>query len=158
MMPESAIAETAATDTEIKLVLERLLPASPERVFDAWVNPEMLAKWWGPEGYSTPELSLNVETDGSWRTVMVAPDGEQHFVSGLYREIERPDRLVFTWGWETANGERGHDSEVEVTFRPAGSGTHLQLIHRRLESPTSRDSHRDGWILSLNCLERFVAE
>ena len=154
-MPDPVVAATADAGGAYELTLERLLPAPPERVFDAWVNPVTLVKWWGPEGFTTPEHELDVAQDGRWRTVMLAPNGQRHIVSGVYRTIDRPDRLVFTWGWEDESGVRGHDSEVELTFTAAGSGTHLQLVHRKLADAESRDSHRAGWTSSLNDLERL---
>jgi len=152
-MPEPALAGTADQSGSYELTVERLLPASPERVFDAWINPETFVKWWGPEGFTTPEYVLDATPNGRWRTVMRAPDGTRHIVSGKYREIERPSRLVFTWGWEDEDGARGPESEVELTLSAAGNGTHLQLVHRKIASTDSRDSHRDGWIASLNHLE-----
>lgn len=157
-MPEPVTTEGAASGGgEYRLVLERLLPASPERVFDAWVNPETLVKWWGPEGFVTPEASLDVSEDGKWRTVMQAPNGDRHIVSGRYLKIDRPGLLRFSWAWEDADGNRGAESEVELTFRAAGSGTQLQLTHRKIATADSRDSHRDGWQSSLNDLEKLFA-
>lgn len=156
-MPEPVTADAPSGADSYELTLERLLPAAPDRVFDAWVNPATLVKWWGPEGFTTPEHDLNVTRDGHWRTVMVSPDGARHTVSGVYREIDRPQRLVFTWGWEDESGARGHDSEVELTFTAAGKGTHLQLVHRKIADAASRDSHRAGWTSSLNDLERVFS-
>jgi uncharacterized protein YndB with AHSA1/START domain len=139
------------------VTLERLIAASPERVFDAWVDPALLVQWWGPEGFTTPELKIDLRRDGRWRTVLQTPDGERHIVSGVYRIIERPRRLVFTWAWEDEAGRRGHESEVDVTFRRAGGGTRLEVVHRLLDTIESRDSHREGWASSLNNLERLLA-
>jgi uncharacterized protein YndB with AHSA1/START domain len=156
-MPESATAPKAPGEQTYELVLERLLPAAPDRVFDAWVDPETLIKWWGPEGFVIPEVSLDVNEGGRWRTIMVAPNGERHIVSGHYVTIERPDKLIFSWAWEDPDGNRGHESEVELVFRAAGSGTQLQLKHRKIDSTDSRDSHREGWISTFNSLEKFFA-
>lgn len=154
-MPETATKPDAPGTYE--LTIERLLPAPPDRVFDAWVNPETLVKWWGPEGFTTPEHTLDVRPDGRWRTVMRAPDGVDHIVSGVYRTIDRPERLVFSWAWEDKAGKRGHESEVEITFTLAGAGTHLVLVHRQIADQDSCDRHRAGWISSINDLERQFA-
>jgi len=156
-MPEPVLAEAAGQSGSYELTVERLLAASPERVFDAWVNPDTFVKWWGPEGFTTPEHLLDVRPNGRWRAVMRAPDGQRHIVSGVYREIDRPSCLVFTWAWEDEDGLRGHDSEVELTLRAAGSGTHLHLVHHKIASTDSRDSHREGWIATLNHLEALFA-
>src|SRR5260221_12772900 len=112
---------TTATldDPERTLVIERVFKASPERVFNAWTDPAVLVKWWGPIGFTTPEFEFDLRSGGKWRTVMRAPDGSTHPVSGVYREIRPPTRLVITWAWEEADGRRGHENEVEVTFAPA---------------------------------------
>lgn len=157
MMPEQVVADAPPREGTHELTLERLLPADPERVFDAWTQPELFVKWWGPEGFTIPEHALDVSPNGRWRTVMLAPDGARHIVSGVYRAIDRPERLVFTWGWEDENGNRGHESEVELTLAAAGSGTHLHLVHRKIADAESRDSHREGWISTLNDLERVFA-
>jgi uncharacterized protein YndB with AHSA1/START domain len=151
VMPESATLAPSDSGGSYELVIERLLPATPERVFDAWVNPETLARWWGPEGFT------DLSEGGRWRTVMLSPEGQRHIVSGVYRKIDRPARLVFTWAWEDEDGSRGAESEVDLTFRPAGSGTQLHLVHRRFASAESRDSHRLGWQSSFNDLERLFA-
>src|SRR5262245_8894126 len=97
-------------DPERTLVIERVFKASPERVFKAWTDPAVLATWWGPIGFTAAEYRLDVRKDGAWRTVMRAPDGSSHRVSGVYREIMPPTRLVFTWGWEEDGGQRGHET------------------------------------------------
>jgi uncharacterized protein YndB with AHSA1/START domain len=88
---------------------------------------------------------------------MLAPNGDRHIVSGRYIAIERPDRLTFTWAWEDPDGNRGAESEVELVFRAAGTGTHLLLTHRKIDTGDSRDSHREGWISSLNELARYFS-
>lgn len=139
------------------LVLERLLPASPDRVFDAWVDPSQLGRWWGPEGATASSVVMDVRPGGAWRTVIRIPDGTELPVSGAYREIRRPDRLVFTWAWEDDKGQRGHETEIALSFEPSGAGTRMRLEQRRFESAESRDQHRMGWSSSFDDLERFLA-
>jgi uncharacterized protein YndB with AHSA1/START domain len=151
----------AATATEPRpadrtLVVERVLKASPEKVFKAWTDPAILIRWWGPEGFTTPECSMDVRVDGSWRTTMVSPKGEAHTVSGVYREISPPSRLVMTWGWEH-DGVRGHETVVEVTFEPTESGTRMRLVQSVFESQNARDLHSDGWSSTFDNLERILA-
>lgn len=143
-------------DTDGILEMERLIAATPERVFDAFVNPEILAKWWGPERCTAEEISLDVREGGRWRTLILGPDGTRYPVSGAYRVIDRPDRLVMSWAWEEEDGSRGNESEVEISFTAAGSGTHLTLVHRNLGSAEAVASHRAGWQETLNDLERLM--
>jgi uncharacterized protein YndB with AHSA1/START domain len=151
---------TAAADKgfdDRTLVIERVFTAPPEEVFQAWIDPATLIKWWGPETFKTPDCRMDVRPGGSWRTVMVSPQGEPHIVSGTYREILPPRRLVMTWGWEHG-GKRGHETEVVVTFEPLGAGTRLRLVQRVFQTTADRDNHNMGWTSSFNDLERLLAD
>jgi uncharacterized protein YndB with AHSA1/START domain len=141
-------------DSERTLVIERVFKASPERVFRAWTDPAVLVTWWGPEGFTTPEFAFDLRTGGAWRTVMRSPDGTPHPVSGIYRAIDPPKRLVITWAWEE-DGKRGHETEIEVTFVAIESGTRMRLVQRLFQSPAVRDRHQDGWTRSFDKLERL---
>jgi uncharacterized protein YndB with AHSA1/START domain len=148
------------TDTTVVndkvLRMERLIAAPPERVFDLWTEPELLTQWWGPEGCDIPASALDVTPGGHWKTTMRMPSGALHTVSGVYRVIEPPRRLVFTWGWDDDNGVRGHETEVTVTFEAAPGGTKLVLQQQAFESAEQRDRHGSGWSSTLNCLEQLV--
>jgi uncharacterized protein YndB with AHSA1/START domain len=144
-----------ADDRERTLVIERVFKASPERVFRAWTDPTVLVTWWGPEGFTTPEFAFDLRTGGAWRTVMRSPDGNAHPVSGIYREIDPPKRLVITWAWEE-DGKRGHETEIEITFLAIENGTRMRLVQRIFQTPEARDRHRDGWTQSFAKLERLL--
>lgn len=144
-------------DPDRTLVIERVFKASPDKVFKAWTDPAILVKWWGPEGFETPDAQLDVRPGGTWRSVMVSPDGTSHVVSGVYREISPPKRLVLTWGWQQPDGKRGHETVVELTFDPVPGGTRLRLLQRVFDSADQRNNHHQGWTSSFNDLERLLA-
>jgi len=146
----------AAVNEDLVLRIERLVAAPPERVFALWTEPSELVKWWGPDGFDVPNQSLDVRPGGSWRTTMRSPEGTSHIVSGVYRVVEPPHRLVFTWGWEDDNGVRGHETEVTVTFEPAPGGTRLTLTQQTFQDQDARDKHGFGWNSSFDCLARVV--
>jgi uncharacterized protein YndB with AHSA1/START domain len=145
---------------ETMLRLERLIPASPEQVFDAWVQPELLVKWWGPEGYTTPSPEVDVREGGRWRTVMIDSKGGEFIVGGVYRSIQRPRRLVFTWTWERQNDTpvaQPHETEITVTFEPApGGGTKLVFVQQRFATTETRNRHSHGWNSMFNRLEQLA--
>jgi uncharacterized protein YndB with AHSA1/START domain len=150
-----------STDTLIDdkvLRMERVIAATPERLFELWTDPEELAKWWGPEGFTTPTYSMDVRPGGRWHTTMRRPDGTEHVVSGIYRAIEPPKRLVFTWGWDDDAGMRGHETEVTVTFEPAPGGTRMMLVQQTFVDADSRNRHEHGWGSSFVCLTREVVK
>ena len=143
------------SDTELHL--ERLIAAPPDRVFAHWTQPELLIKWWGPEGFDIPVHALDIRPGGQWRTTMGSPDGKRMTVSGVYRTIEAPRRLVFTWAWEDDKGARGFETEVTVTFEAAPGGTKLVIAQKEFETAESRDQHGWGWNSTLNCLDKLLA-
>jgi uncharacterized protein YndB with AHSA1/START domain len=143
---------TLTKDTVLRL--ERVIAAAPERLFALWTEPEELAKWWGPEGYTTPEYAMDVRAGGRWRTTLRRPDGTGLTVSGMYRSIDPPRRLVFTWGWDDDAGLRGRETEVTVTFEPVPGGTRMVLTQQAFVDRDSRDRHQHGWGSSFVRLER----
>jgi uncharacterized protein YndB with AHSA1/START domain len=138
-----------------ELELERVIPGKPEQVFALWTEPTLLLKWWGPEGYEIPTHALDIRPGGKWRTTMRSPEGRLLTVSGVYRKIERPRLLVFTWAWDDEQGRRGHESEVTVTFEPAPGGTRL-VLRQMLESKDARDRHAHGWSSTFDRLARVA--
>ena len=74
----------------------------------------------------------------------------EHYVAGTYREIDPPDRLVYTWQWQ--NKEGAPETIVTVEFRAHATGTELVLIHD-LPDTDARDRHEDGWS---RCLDKFA--
>jgi uncharacterized protein YndB with AHSA1/START domain len=138
------------------LRLSRSFAAPRERVFRAFTAPTQMVKWWGPKGFTVPACTLDVRVGGAWRTVMRSPEGKDHIVSGVYREILPPERLVFTWAWE-GEGTRGHETVVTIELAETPGGTRLELTHEGFESETARDLHGEGWSGCFDCLEEALA-
>jgi uncharacterized protein YndB with AHSA1/START domain len=148
--------------TETSLRVERTFDASPEEVFDAWTNPEVLRRWWRPNpAWSTPVAEVDLRVGGRYRISMEDPEnGTKHTAGGEYSEVSRPRRLVYSWQWEEEDGRLGHASTVAVDFRADGDGerTTVVLEHSGLVSADSRDSHTHGWAGILDMLEAHVRE
>ena len=138
------------------LTIERNFKASPEALFDAWTDPEILSQWWGPEDVSIPVLDLDVKEGGAWTTTMFSDQMGNKIVSGTYKTIERPNRLVFTWGWTGEDGSRGHETEIEVLFEKSDDGTKMTMHQQKFCDATDRDNHYMGWVSSFNCLEEAL--
>lgn len=145
--------------TALPLVLKmtRHFDAPPDRVFRAFADPEQLATWWGPKGMSVSHHEIDVREGGAWRTTMRSEAGEDHTVSGVYREIKAPNRLVFTWGWER-DGVRGHETIVTIDLIEDGDRTRLTFLQEIFESEDMRDAHQGGWLSSFDCLSASLAK
>lgn len=140
--------------TDVSLTLRRTVQASRDKVFRAWTDPAVLRQWFAPEGYAVPTAELDLTVGGRYRIVMAAPDGGKHVATGTYREIRRPERLVFTWQWEDA--EDPAETLVTVQFHDRGAATEVVLTHERFPNEEDRDKHEEGWSSVLNRLPAAV--
>ena len=141
---------------DVILRMERLIAAPPDSLFALWIKPAELVKWWAPDGLVAEVDTLDVRPDGRWRTVLRRPDGSSLAASGVYRIVDPPRRLAFTWAWEGPSGARGHETEVSVSFEPAPGGTRLVLVQRSFENAQARDNHNRGWAASFDRIGAIV--
>lgn len=139
------------------LRLSRRFKAPREAVFRAFTDPAALAKWFGPEGMNVDNVKIDLRPGGAYSMVFNQADGEAHGLSGVYREISPPERLVMTWVWD--HGDlAGIETLVTIELAEAGAETELTLTHEKLPSQNSLDLHRQGWTSSFSCLDRVVEE
>ncbi len=92
MAARTAEAHAAASDLE--LVAEREIDAPRELVWTAWTEPEHVARWWGPNGFTTTVERMDVRPGGTWSFVMHGPDGTDYPNAWTYVELARPERIV----------------------------------------------------------------
>ena len=131
---------TTATK-DLTLTVERQINAAPETVFDAWLAPEMLARFMLPgENMGPPDVTTDPREGGAYSILMKGAETEI-LHSGTYLEITRATRLVFTW--HSPFSIEG--STVALDFAPKGGGTLVTLTHTRFETPELRDQHEGGW-------------
>ena len=81
---------------EHEVVISRLINAPRELVFDAWTDPKHFVHWWGPFPTTNPVCEMDLRPGGAFRWVMRAPDGVEYPLTGVHREIVRPERIVYT--------------------------------------------------------------
>lgn len=149
----AAQAARRATSPAPELIITRVFDAPRSLVFAAWTQPEHLARWWGPKGFVNVAWEMDVRPGGAWFRRMQAPDGTLYTKRGVYREIVAPERLVFTYVNEAADGTLDRETLVTVTFEEQGARTRLTLHQTGFESVESRDAHEGGWS---SCMERFA--
>lgn len=147
------------TAADARLVIERVLPAKRETVFHCWTDPRHLARWFGPTAeHCTPLAEINLRVGGRYRIGMKeGPHGETHIVGGVYQEITPPEKLVFTWAWETGI-QPPDETLVTIEFHELGDQTRLVLVHERFPQLKMRDRHGEGWNGCLERLTRLLSE
>jgi len=146
-----------STTTDRELVITRVIDAPRRLVFKAWTQPEHIARWWGPQGFATIHCEMDVRVGGTYRFGMRSPQGTDHWKRGVYREIVEPERIVFTFAWEDADGNRGHQLLTTVTFAEQGTKTRLTLRQATFETSEGRDDPRHRLDKLLRALRRLHA-
>jgi len=136
------------------LTIKRRFNAPPEQVFAAWTDPKKVMRWMGPGEIRALHAESDLRTGGRYRWVMRAPDGEDHDVSGVYREIIPNEKLVFTWAWKSTP-ER--ESLVTLTFKRDGDGTLMTLLHEKFFDEGARDRHQVGWTSAMEKLDKYLS-
>ena len=124
----------AATDTT---VYERTLAidASPETVWEFLVDPEKLMRWKGINA------DLDAQPGGTFRCEVIPG----HIARGEYVEIDKPNRLVFTWGWDGSEDVPPGSSMIVIELASDGDGTSLHFVHKDLPNAEAIASHAHGW-------------
>ena len=143
----------AAEDTTLEIT--RLFDAPPERIFAAWLNREEFEAWIGPEGVNCEVPLLEPRVGGRYRILMRLTDGRILPVAGVFKTIDAPKSLAFTWVWES---DPSRDSLVTITLREKGRQTELTLRQEGLGSVSNRDGHGQGWNSALNKLGGYLAK
>jgi uncharacterized protein YndB with AHSA1/START domain len=152
------------------LQVRRTFNASRERVFRAWIDPELLRQWLNGPGGRSPHAEVDARVGGEFRITSTSRVGElfaklpgqdSEYVQmvGRYLEISPPERLVFTLGWEDfpTVHMRPDATTVTVEFSETGEGTEVVLTHERQPNRRIRALHRWGWRGSFGNLERLLS-
>ncbi|MEX2127081.1 MAG: SRPBCC domain-containing protein [Xanthobacteraceae bacterium] len=136
-----------------ELIIKRVLNAPRERVFEAWTDPALAVKWWGPKDYPATFLEMDVRVGGTWSgRLRATADGRELTHRGVFREIVEPSLLIFTFAWDE-EGERGLETIVTLTFTDLGGRTLLTLHQTPFQSAEERDGHQSGWNSAFDRLE-----
>lgn len=144
--------ETTARADERELTITRLFAAPRELVFEAWTKAEHLSKWSCPRDLEISFAQSDVRPGGSLRVCMRSPDGNEYWLSGEYREVVAPSRLVFTHAWDDA----AFQTIVTVTLEPEGDKTRLTLHQAPFPDRAQRDGHESGWSSTLDNLAEHL--
>jgi uncharacterized protein YndB with AHSA1/START domain len=138
---------------ERELTIRRTFNAPRALVFRAWTEPQMLAQWSCPRGFTFTENSGDLRVGGTFSARMRSPEGSEHRLRGVYREIVPPERLVFTHCWVDEQGTPGAETLVTVTLSEHDGRTEMRFHQGLFASVAARDGHEQGWS---SCFERLA--
>ncbi len=134
----------------------RIIEAAPEAVFAAFVEPEKLALWWGPDDGPVLSVEVDPRVGGFFHIrFRLAEDSTEHGSAGTFEVFDPPNRLAMSWAWDDDDGSKSH---VDVSFRQVDQGTEVTLVHSRLPDAEGRDQHRQGWEGAFRKLARSAGE
>ena len=158
----SAIPTYTPGDSQREIELVRVFDAPRELVFRAWTDPQHLARWWGPEHFTNPVCEVDARVGGTLRIVMRAPDGNDYPMRGVFKEVVRPERLVFTNIAVDEEDQPILEGLTTVTFTEQGEKTKLTLRTRgtavRPLAAQYLQGMEMGWSQSLTKLAALLPE
>jgi uncharacterized protein YndB with AHSA1/START domain len=142
------------------LSIQRMFNAPRDLVWNALTDPKHAKRWWGPKGFDVVYLEMDVRPGGAWTKWMRSSDGMEVRRGGVYTEIVRPERLVFTYPFQDdpKNGARGYETLVTVTLTEVDGKTKLTLHQALFESVAARDAHQRGWTSTIERLGDYMED
>jgi uncharacterized protein YndB with AHSA1/START domain len=145
------------TSGKTRAEVRRRFATTPEKIFAAFAESRLVVRWLSP----APEITLTLlqfdfRVGGTYRFAYHLPAGETVIVGGVYRSIEPPSRIVFSWIIEPPDVHAGIESEVTVTITPDGSGSELLIRHEKLTPTGAVTRHTDGWRGALDQLTKLL--
>lgn len=130
-------AEAEAT-LEREIVMTRVVRAPRELVWRAFTEPEQVAVWWGPDGFTNTVLEMDVRMGGVWRIVMHGPDGVDYRNRMVFKEVVEPERLVYTHDSDGVDDDAAFLATVTFGDHPDGTEVTLRAM---FVSKAERDRH-----------------
>jgi uncharacterized protein YndB with AHSA1/START domain len=136
--------------------MKRVLNAAPPAVFAAFSDSSLLAKWFGPKGFTVPSLEFQPRVGKSYRIEMQPPQGDPFYLTGEFRHVVSPARLAYTFVWEDPDPD-DVETLVVLSFRDLAASTEVFLSQGPFMTTARRVLHRDGWTQSFDKLERLTS-
>ena len=134
------------------LTLTKRVAASREAVFEAWTRPEHMQHWCCPDPTADVDVEIDLRVGGAY-SITMHMEGGAHTAVGVYKEIDRPNRIAYTWDWKDGEHRMNVDTLVTVEFTEIDGGTEVRLTHEGFPAAEPKTGHEEGWTA---CLERLV--
>jgi uncharacterized protein YndB with AHSA1/START domain len=146
--------------------LQRTIPAPPDQVYRAWLDPELMRRWFAATGMHVTRAEVDERVGGHHRVWQAGPDGDAGGFESELLELVPGERIVFAWGFVGPErvADPAHASRLTITLRPApGDATELTLVHERLGAldramPGMLEMVGNGWGQALDKLVAALDE
>lgn len=157
--------------------ITRIFDAPREQVWQAWTNPDILMKWWGPEGFYCPSAKIDLRVGGKYIYTMHGPSGSQWdkdmYSAGIYREIVPNEKLVVTDFFSDDKGNKvdpitqgqsadmPDEMDLTITFEDEDGKTKLTIFYPKPAGEAHFEAMKNGgmetgWNSSLNKLQKLL--
>ncbi len=147
------------TSDSPELIVTRVLDAPRELVWEAWADAKKRVQWMGPANHPAVLIEDEFRVGTPFRCCMRAEDGGEGFWhGGVYREIVKPERMVFTFAWEGDDGKPENEMLITLTLAEEGGKTKMTFHQTLFLSVEQRDRHNGGWNSTFDRLENFLAK
>jgi len=149
---------TSSSDPATTLRITRTFPVPRHAVYRAWTDPAQLERWFAraTDQHVTRVHGLDLGPGGSYRIEVTNPGGKVYILVGTYREVVPPEKLVYTWRWETDPSFGETLVTVEFARRLAGGSTEVRLTHELFPSKEALEAHTQRWNACLDTLARVL--
>ncbi len=128
---------------KVALTVSKNLNASVADVWNAWTNPEEIAKWWLPEGFSESAPSeVDLRVGGEFKLHMQPPEGDAFYAHGIFKEIVPNSKIKSTWLWSTSDEK----TELTIEFNEVGDGTEIVILHEFLADEEEKNKQTVGCV------------
>lgn len=159
MTPTKTTTKPAQMTETRTLRVTRVIKAPAERVYNAFLDPDAMAKWSPPNGYTGHVYKMEPKEGGTWRMSFSSLDRKQtHFFGGKYLELKPYERIRYTDNFEDPALQTGTDLTVTVTFKPVKGGTEVTVVQEGLPAAIPLDDAEKGWGQSFDNLSRLVEQ
>src|SRR5262249_2217592 len=145
----------AAGDAK-SLRMTRTFSAPRAEVYGAIGDPEQLARWWGPVGFTCPSIDFEPRVGAGYRIAMQPPDGDRFHLWGEFREVDPPRLIAFTFNWEPPDPD-DQETLATLALEEAGAETSVALTLGELRTDARRQVHKEGWGDSFDRLAELLA-
>jgi uncharacterized protein YndB with AHSA1/START domain len=161
--------KTGSKDTkDQELFITRIFDAPRESVWKAWTDADLMKRWWGPKGFTSPYYKIDFRVGGRFLFCMRSPEGKDYWGTGIYHEIVPQEKIVFSDSFADEKGnvvpatQYGMSTDfplemlVTVTFEEIEGKTKLTLRHVGIPAGADRDGANVGWNQSLDKLDEAL--